>query len=254
MKQTNNAIKFLMAQYRAIFKNAYFKGMATAVLLTAGLAAGAAQAADEWYQFDSNSSKWTEMPNNIGAGSATTAAGALDYYNGDDSIFYPDQDKVTGTVSGGDLSVGYVQAAGAGVVNPDTASTSADAFGGYIYSSGNANITSFFADSNTVTLLSGGTIGAGAYGVNIDVDNGNVTATNNIANIKGGSVTNSVYGASISTDKGSATATGNKAIVEADVADTISIGSNNWNAIRGVRAEATDTLSLTGNSVSIENL
>ena len=46
MKQTNNAIKFLMAQYRAIFKNAYFKGMASAVLLTAGLAAGAAQAAD----------------------------------------------------------------------------------------------------------------------------------------------------------------------------------------------------------------
>ena len=46
MKQTNNAIKFLMAQYRAIFKNAYFKGMASAVLLTAGLAvAGGAQAA-----------------------------------------------------------------------------------------------------------------------------------------------------------------------------------------------------------------
>ena len=44
MKQTNNAIKFLMAQYRAIFKNAYFKGIASAVLLTAGLAAGAAQA------------------------------------------------------------------------------------------------------------------------------------------------------------------------------------------------------------------
>ena len=46
MKQTNNAIKFLMAQYRAIFKNAYFKGMATALVLTAGLAAGQAQAAD----------------------------------------------------------------------------------------------------------------------------------------------------------------------------------------------------------------
>ena len=46
MKQTNNAIKFLMAQYRAIFKNAYFKGIASAVLLTAGLAvAGNAQAA-----------------------------------------------------------------------------------------------------------------------------------------------------------------------------------------------------------------
>ena len=45
MKQTNNAIKFLMAQYRAIFKNAYLKGLATAAVLTAGLAAGAAQAA-----------------------------------------------------------------------------------------------------------------------------------------------------------------------------------------------------------------
>ena len=46
MKQANNAIKFLMAQYRAIFKNAYFKGLTSAVLLTAGLAAaGGAQAA-----------------------------------------------------------------------------------------------------------------------------------------------------------------------------------------------------------------
>ena len=45
MKQTNNAIKFLMAQYRAIFQNAYFKGLATAVVVTMGLAAGQAQAA-----------------------------------------------------------------------------------------------------------------------------------------------------------------------------------------------------------------
>ena len=35
-----------MAQYRAIFKRAYVKGIATAVLLTAGLAAGQAQAAN----------------------------------------------------------------------------------------------------------------------------------------------------------------------------------------------------------------
>ena len=37
---------FLLAQYRAIFKRAYFKGLAAAVLMTAGLAAGAAQAAE----------------------------------------------------------------------------------------------------------------------------------------------------------------------------------------------------------------
>ena len=45
MKQTNNAIKFLIAQYRAIFQNAYFKGLATAAVVTMGLAAGQAQAA-----------------------------------------------------------------------------------------------------------------------------------------------------------------------------------------------------------------
>ena len=44
MKQTSSALTFLMAQYRAIFKRAYVKGIASAVLLTAGLAAGAAQA------------------------------------------------------------------------------------------------------------------------------------------------------------------------------------------------------------------
>ena len=37
-----------MAQYRAIFKRAYVKGIATAVLLTAGLAAGQAQAEITW--------------------------------------------------------------------------------------------------------------------------------------------------------------------------------------------------------------
>ena len=39
MKQTSNAIKFLLAQYRAIFKSAYFKGLATAAVVTVGLAA-----------------------------------------------------------------------------------------------------------------------------------------------------------------------------------------------------------------------
>ena len=52
MKQTNNAIKFLMAQYRAIFQNAYFKGLATAAVVTMGLAAGQAQANKAAQTFD----------------------------------------------------------------------------------------------------------------------------------------------------------------------------------------------------------
>lgn len=44
MKQTNNAIKFLLAQYRSIFKSAYLKGLVSAVVLTTGLAASASTA------------------------------------------------------------------------------------------------------------------------------------------------------------------------------------------------------------------
>ena len=69
MKQTNNAIKFLMAQYRAIFKNAYFKGMATALVLTAGLAAGQAQAAhDGSFYESSDKTSFTEKKDAISSG------------------------------------------------------------------------------------------------------------------------------------------------------------------------------------------
>ena len=47
VKISNNALNFLLAQYRAIFKRAYVKSIASAVMLTAGLAAGQAQAANE---------------------------------------------------------------------------------------------------------------------------------------------------------------------------------------------------------------
>ena len=58
MKQTNNAIKFLMAQYRAIFQNAYFKGLATAAVVTAGLAVGQAQATPAIGDLVSGTTTW----------------------------------------------------------------------------------------------------------------------------------------------------------------------------------------------------
>lgn len=45
MKQTHNALSMLLKAYRSVFKAAYMKGIASAVILTAGLAAGAANAA-----------------------------------------------------------------------------------------------------------------------------------------------------------------------------------------------------------------
>ncbi len=44
MKLTRGALSFLLAEYRSIFKKAYIKGLASAVVLTAGLAAGQANA------------------------------------------------------------------------------------------------------------------------------------------------------------------------------------------------------------------
>ena len=86
MKISNNALNFLLAQYRAIFKRAYVKGIASAVLLTAGLAAGQAQAADPVYTVGleegnnfyfqySGSGTWAEASN--GASGAYVAADGI---------------------------------------------------------------------------------------------------------------------------------------------------------------------------------
>lgn len=50
MKQTSGALSLLLSAYRSVFSAAYAKGIAAAVVLTTGLAAGAAQAAsvDSW--------------------------------------------------------------------------------------------------------------------------------------------------------------------------------------------------------------
>ena len=83
MKQTSSALTFLMAQYRAIFKRAYVKGIATAVLLTAGLAAGAAQAAD------------TDIDAQLGA----TATEAKDYTVSGTATFSGSSSKYVGTLT-----------------------------------------------------------------------------------------------------------------------------------------------------------
>ena len=52
MKQTNNALKYLIAQYRSIYKHAYVKGLAAAALLTVGL--GMASTANAYYTYTNN--------------------------------------------------------------------------------------------------------------------------------------------------------------------------------------------------------
>ena len=158
MKQTNNAIKFLMAQYRAIFKNAYFKGMATALVLTAGLAAGAntAQAADDNWYYTTNSTddtsdvtKWSGN-GTTAAGSTGNAAGALDFgTSGSDSsgnIVAPGD----GIATGGQLDIG---ASGDTI---EVTTVSGNAYGGLaIISSGSMTA---IAHDNKANLYSGGVV------------------------------------------------------------------------------------------------
>ena len=155
MKQTNNAIKFLMAQYRAIFKNAYFKGMATALVLTAGLAAGQSQAANAQDPIfaTANDSTWT--PVTSGADSTTGLKRVAGDYDDGSTTGHDD-----GLVSGSTLTVG-ANKNDYDIINVN----SGNAYGGYVSlkAGSTQNAT---ADTNTLHIYSGGIVSA--------TDNGNM--------------------------------------------------------------------------------
>ena len=87
MKQTNNAIKFLMAQYRAIFKNANIAMLAA--IAASALAAGQAQAAAA----SATVTKWSEIP--------TAAGTTYDGTNQKITITATNTDKENQTAAGG---------------------------------------------------------------------------------------------------------------------------------------------------------
>ena len=145
MTLSNNAIKFLQAQYRAIFKRAYIKGLATAVLLTAGLAAGQAQA----------------TPNDLTT--SWESGDALETSTADD-IFKQDNATVGGiTINAGDK----LTTSGSIISNDD------------MTSHGNLTIESgsiLLAEKETVDSNANQTV----YRHNFTHDGGNITMTGNI--------------------------------------------------------------------------
>ena len=150
MKQTNNAIKFLMAQYRAIFKSAYFKGMATALVLTAGLAAGQAQAVDgPYYSTDGNT--WT-----------TTAPGANRVAGTIAGVHQPTATEGT-TASGADFKLGQE--------GPFEWNGSGSIYGGYV---------------DTTKLKSGKDVDVTATNNKLTLDADSVVIKSGSANVIGG--------------------------------------------------------------------
>ena len=166
MKQTNNAIKFLMAQYRAIFKNAYFKGLATAALVTAGLAAGAAQA---------ETVTLPSYENGVLTNNAITSANANDnviidgdaYFNGYGSslsTYHPEGGNLMGvgtsiTLNGGSLNLTNSWVQGLKTFDEDTSG----GFSATLTSNGNSeiNLTNSLLQVGTATLNEGTTVNIG---------------------------------------------------------------------------------------------
>ncbi len=190
MKQTNNAIKFLMAQYRAIFNNAYFKGLATAALVTVAMAAGQAQAGTEFttgdtYTSDTLAGITGKTPIVTTANGDTLKNAAKKYINGitvakdtaltaSGSFISADDVTVSGKLTleeGAQLLLASKQTSGSNndpIYDKNLTVNS----GGAIDLKGNIGLANFNISEATITMASGGTNGTNltAYGTPVAQD------------------------------------------------------------------------------------
>ena len=238
MKQTSNAIKFLLAQYRSIFKNAYFKGLATAAVVTAGLATGQAQAADTVYVSNADiSAAYGNTFTTYQQGTASGAAGAKG-------------DETNTSISGGSLTIG---------TGHTISSTTNWAVGAVLVTS--SSVGSLTISNSNLTLEAGADIGRGAYGAYINASGGgNVfsyengltinTAAGETVTVKAGGGGDGLFGARVKSSNGSATASDNYVTINSDVGSTLALNHGN-NGIVGALAEGTNGVTVTGNNVTI---
>ena len=188
MKVSNNALNFLLAQYRAIFKRAYVKGLASAVLLTAGLAAGAGQAQAAAITDDAYTSlEGTE---------AVTVTGAADNkitISGTSAGTNINWTAPVTVTSGAQGTTNYIQASGGNVTINGTGSLTID-------------VGTNTASSNGLGISGG--VGSAAYETKVTLGAINVTkGTLDISDGKSGSVTVAANSITIGSNDAAADAT-----------------------------------------------
>ena len=157
MKQTNNAIKFLMAQYRAIFKNANIAMVAA--MAAAALAAGQAQAKDL-----TTADEWNGIATDTTIGAADSTYEKITVNNADAAGAYNNTNSFTLTLKGG-----------ASTIAGNAASAAFKAVSGSVVVDG--------TDAAATSLTIGGT-GSGAAVTLDSVSVHNGTLTVNAANEK----------------------------------------------------------------------
>ena len=130
MKQTNNAIKFLMAQYRAIFKNANIAMVAA--MAAAALAAGQAQAKDL-----TQAKEWTDIATDTTIGAAGSTYDKITVADADAAGAYNNTNSFTLTLKGGastiagkEASAKFKAVSGSVVVDGTDAATTSLTIGG----------------------------------------------------------------------------------------------------------------------------
>ena len=231
MKQTNNAIKFLMAQYRAIFKSAYFKGLAAAAVVTLGLAAGAAQA-NTGYLLKSgddkawdlvNTSKTSIENDNILAGSI--AGNNLDPFS--TNLTEEQQAVITGSglATGGDVVIGK-----------------------YSYNANNPMFGTGYMNSGEVA--GGWATTSGSMAANASE---NKVTVNGTGFVKGDQTNHRgvIYGGRAKNETGYAYADGNRILVTKDDNQAARNTEAAKNAIRAGRAEGLSGATANNNYVEI---
>ena len=213
MKQTNNAIKFLMAQYRAIFNNAYFKGLATAALVTVAMAAGQAQA----------------NPTTLTLGATEGAALKIEVTSGTSNATASGSNKFASTISvsnGATLNLsGDVVATGKVNLNSGTLTINKDnSSGSLLLGSFNSNNKLVYSADLEATNKSTLTLNAANIGVaNFDITGSTISLTSGGA----GGTNLTAYGEGAYQDNGTPKNLSYEAVGNlTDVTATINGGSN----------------------------
>lgn len=244
MKQTNGALTLLLKAYRSVFKAAYIKGLASAVVLTAGLSAGASNATMFISSEINDPTSWTPSPD---IDSANWAAGKVS----------------TGLESGSKVSLGNLTFGPKGTTGVNIIQAESGAIGGYIYFADGASTVT--ADTNTLTLNASGVINANAVGgwaktkgTGIAIAQGNTlkvdgTSTNTTATILGqaiGGFASSLNGAIANNNTVSIKGASGEGV------DKLSTGSgdNIYGGMAGIESGASvGVYSATNNTVALEN-
>ena len=186
MKQTKNALSMLLNAYRSVYKSAYFKGLASAVVLTAGLTVGAtANAYNYITETDLTDSAATitigsaaDLEQDQGvyltvSGNATNFSGSIKILNGLSQGTGSTSNFVSGgSISGtGELTLD-VKTEGNGLYVGDTAA-----------SGGSVNLKTITVNNGTIKVTAGNDSGASVAGdtVSLTGSKSNVvlTASNN---------------------------------------------------------------------------